>query len=320
MATSTVAASRRARLAIAAGSVLGMLLAQPCAAQVAAGTVVVIVNQDNPVENLSLAELRDILSGQRTYWSAGKPVSLIVMPDPGTPERQTVLSVVLAMNEALYKKHWVGRVFRGESASAPMTADSADAIARAVAQTRGAIGLVAQAAPNVKAVRINGALPGEAAYPLRSASGSSAAPARSALSVELMFTPGVLQQALSLKAELKVEKMDSFGALALVGAGAEQRKAYADKVAGVTAVVILGEDALKAASEVEFSVPIICVNAAGATAAKNKIIRIFDGASAPAAAKAVAPGEVAAAIGSGRDVALKGQVGPTIQAVLTALK
>ena len=156
------------RLAIVLCSVLGMLLAQPSAAQVATGTVVtVIVNQDNPVENLSLAELRDILSGQRTYWSAGRPVSLILMPGPGTAERRTVLSVVLGMNEASYKKHWVGRVFRAESASAPTTADSPDVVARAVARIRGAIGLVAHAAPNVRVVRINGALPGDADYPLR---------------------------------------------------------------------------------------------------------------------------------------------------------
>jgi hypothetical protein len=284
--------------------------------------VTVIVNQDNPVENLSLADLRDILSGQRAYFSAGRPVSLIVMPGAGTPERQAVLSVVLAMNEASYKKYWVGRVFRAESASAPITADSSDAVVHAVAQTRGAIGLVAQAAPNVRIVRINGALPGEAAYPLRSASGSSSpAPAsRSAHAVELMFTPGVVQQAVAIKAALSAEKVESFGALALVGASAEQRKAYADKVAGATAVVILGEDALKAAAEVEFSVPIICVNAAGATAAKGKVIRVFDGASAPASAKAAAPAEVAGLIGAGKEVALKGDVGPTIQAVLAALK
>jgi ABC-type phosphate transport system substrate-binding protein len=164
-----------ARLAIVLWSVLGMLLAQPCASQVAIGTVVtVIVNQDNPVENLSLAELRDILSGQRTYWSARRPVSLILMPGRGTAERRTVLNVVLAMNEASYKKHWLGRVFRAEAARAPITADSPDGVARAVARTRGALGLVAQAAPNireaapnVRVVRINGALPGDAGYPLR---------------------------------------------------------------------------------------------------------------------------------------------------------
>src|SRR5262245_58891002 len=189
-----------ARLAIVLCYLLGMLLARPCAAQVATGTVVtVIVNQDNPVENLSLADLRDILSGQRTYWSAGHPVSLILMPALGTPERQTVLNVALAMNEASYKKHWVGRVFRGESASAPTVADSQDAVAQTVARTRGAIGLVSRAVPNVRVVRINGALPGDAGYPLRPANASPAGHG-----VELLFTPSVLEQTLALRGALKV--------------------------------------------------------------------------------------------------------------------
>jgi len=149
---------------------------------------------------------------------------------------------------------------------------------------------------------------------------TAAATNGSAQSVELVFTPGSVQQALAIKSALKVEKLDSFGALALVGASPERRKAYADRVAGITAVVILGEDALKAASQVEFSVPIICVNAAGATVAKNKIIRVFDRATAPANAKAVGPGEVAGLIAAGREVSLKGDVGSVVQAAVMALK
>jgi len=146
--------------------------------------------------------------------------------------------------------------------------------------------------------------------------------AGSAQSVEMVFTPGVIQQALALKGALKVDKTDSFGALALVGASPERRKAYAEKVAGVTAVVILGEDAMKAAALVEFGVPAIIVNSAAPTAAKGRVIRVFDAASAaaPATAKAAAPGAVAELMGSGHEVALKGDVGPIIQAVLAALK
>jgi hypothetical protein len=141
-------------------------------------------------------------------------------------------------------------------------------------------------------------------------------------SIELMFTPSVVQQALMLKAALKLEKMDSFGALALVGASAERTKAYADRVAGVTAVVVLGEDALKAAANVQFSVPIIVIEGTGPTAAKNKVIRLFaaGSAKAPASAKAAAAGEVAGLIGAGTDVALKGDVNVLVQAVLDTLK
>jgi hypothetical protein len=145
----------------------------------------------------------------------------------------------------------------------------------------------------------------------------------SAQSVEIVFTPGVVQQALALKGSLKVEKIDAFGALALVGASPERTKAYADKVAALTAVIVLGEDALKASAHVEFSVPVILVNAAGPTAAKSRIIRVFEpsSATAPPAAKVVASsGVVADLIGSAKEVALKGDIGPVVQALLLALK
>ncbi len=146
------------------------LLAQAVSAQAPTGRdVAVIVNRENPLDSLSLAELRAILSGLRTYWRPGRPVALIVMPDPGAIERQIVLRVVLSMDEAAYRKHWVARVFRAESASAPISEGSPETIRRAVARIRGAIGIVPlQAAePDVKVVRIDGKLPGDSSYPLR---------------------------------------------------------------------------------------------------------------------------------------------------------
>src|SRR5689334_12794320 len=91
-------------------------------------------------------------------------------------------------------------------------------------------------------------------------------------SVELVFTPGVLQQAVGLKGALHVEKVGSFSALALVGASPERKKAYGDKVAHDTAIVIFGEDALKAVADVECTVAVIVVNATGPTAARGRVI------------------------------------------------
>ncbi len=147
----------------------------------------------------------------------------------------------------------------------------------------------------------------------------------SAQNVEMVFTPGASEQALALKAALKVDKANVvwFGALALVGASPDRKKAYAEKVAHNTAVVIVGEDALKAVSEIEFSVPVIVVNAAGPCAAKGTIIRVFDAAStaAPAAAMVItSPAMVSDAVRSGKNVMLKGDVGPAVQALLVALK
>ena len=88
--------------------------------------------------------------------------------------------------------------------------------------------------------------------------------------VELVYTPGALHQAVSLKDSLKVDVVHSSSALALVGAPADRKKAYGDKVTGVTAVVIVGEDALKAVADVEFDAAVILVNATGPTAARGE--------------------------------------------------
>jgi|SRR5262245_21574970 len=142
----------------------------------------------------------------------------------------------------------------------------------------------------------------------------------SAQSVELVFTPGVLQQAVSLKGALKVDKVDSFSALALVGASGERKKAYADKVAGDTAVVILGEDALKAVADVEFSVTIIVLNASGPTAAKGRVFRVYEAGAPAGATPVVSSATVRGLLGGGHEIPLKGAAGPTIQAVLEAIR
>lgn len=155
--------------------VLGLALAtlqflQPVSGQSAPPTdVAIIVNRQNSIDNLSLEDLRNILLGRRTHWSPGRPISLIVLPSTGANERNIVLRKVVSMDEGAYRKHWLGRVFRAESASAPTTADSLDMIRRAVSRIPGAIGVVslATAGSDVKVVRINEMLPGHPSFPLR---------------------------------------------------------------------------------------------------------------------------------------------------------
>lgn len=141
-----------------------------------------------------------------------------------------------------------------------------------------------------------------------------------AQTVELVYTPGMLQQAVALKDSLKVALVHASSALSLVGASAERKKAFGEKVAGATAVVIYGEDALKAAADVEFSVPVIIVNSTGRTAARAQIIRVFDLASAPPGAIPAGSSPVATVIASAREVSLKGPVNAVVQAVIVALK
>ena len=148
-----------------------------------------------------------------------------------------------------------------------------------------------------------------------------AATVSSAQSVEVLFTPTVLQQAVALKENLKVGRLESSSALSLVGAPAEKRKAYSDKASSATAVIILGEDALKAVADLEFSSTVILVNASGQTAAKGRVVRVFDGAGAPASAQPVSTASaVKGLMGTENEVAFKGPANTVIQGVLDALK
>ena len=146
------------------------------------------------------------------------------------------------------------------------------------------------------------------------------APADTDQGVELVFTPAVLQQVVALKGTLQTERVESFSALALVGASPARKKAYGDKVANTTAVVILGEDALKAVADVAFTTPVILLNATGQTAAKGRVIRVFDGAAPPGAAAVASAAAVKGLLGTEKEVALKGPAGTVIQGVLDALK
>ncbi len=144
----------------------------------------------------------------------------------------------------------------------------------------------------------------------------------SAQTIELVFTPVVAEQAVAVKGALRLHKVDSFNALALVAATPERKETYRAKLSAASMIVIVGEDALKATGEMEFTAPVILVNAAGRIAARNRVVRVFDaevGASQPSAVE-VAPAAIAYVMRSSNVSAFKGEVAPLVQAVVDALK
>jgi ABC-type phosphate transport system substrate-binding protein len=147
-------------LTIVVGAVLGMSLPPEARAQ-----IVVVVNPRNPVRNLSLEELRRLYLGRTTSFRQNQPVMLLEQADA----RRAFYRSALGMNEARVKRHWIGIVFSGETATPPRTIAGVDELKRAVAQNAGAIGFLDVAAtdPSVKVLTINGLHPGDAAYPLR---------------------------------------------------------------------------------------------------------------------------------------------------------
>jgi hypothetical protein len=129
--------------------------------------VAVVVRQDLPVDNLTYAELRKILLGDRQFWPSNIRVTLLIRA-PVAPERDAVIKGVLQMTEAQFRQYWIGKVFRAESTGAPKTVMSNDVAASLVNSIPGSIAFIesTRVPRNLKVLRIDGLLPGERGYPL----------------------------------------------------------------------------------------------------------------------------------------------------------
>jgi ABC-type phosphate transport system substrate-binding protein len=130
--------------------------------------IAVVVNPDTPVSDLSLEEVRKIFLGDRQYWSAKLPVVLLIRA-PVSREREVALQVVYQMDEVRFKRYWIAKIFRAESATAPKVVYSNDMANELTAALPGAITFIdaRDVHPGLKVVRVDGHLPSESDYPLR---------------------------------------------------------------------------------------------------------------------------------------------------------
>jgi ABC-type phosphate transport system substrate-binding protein len=134
-----------------------------CVAQT--GDIAVAVSQKNPVDHLSIQEVRQIFAGEKRSWTGGSPIKLFVRA-PGARER-VVLLKLLGMSEGEYKRYWTAAVFRGEAQSEPVALFSNGMQKEAIGIYPGAVALVSMqdVKSGMKMVRVEGHMPGEAGYP-----------------------------------------------------------------------------------------------------------------------------------------------------------
>jgi hypothetical protein len=150
---------------IALGAVL---LAAPSRAPSSASEPHAIVdNRSNPLNEVSLSDLRKISRGQRARWSNGRRVT-IVMRDPGTPERDAILRTLYGLDEEEYRRGFLQAIFAGEASEAPKMLATPNGVLRFVFNVPGAIGYVraSDVDASVKTLRVDGRLPGDAGYRL----------------------------------------------------------------------------------------------------------------------------------------------------------
>jgi ABC-type phosphate transport system substrate-binding protein len=128
----------------------------------------IIVNKSNPIDNLSVAELRRLFLAQQTQWSDRHRVTLVML-QPGQPERESVLRVIYRMTESSLDRYFLHAQYVGEIESMPKLLASAAGARKFIVNVPGAIGYVrfSEVDGSVKVVRVNGHLPGESGYPLQ---------------------------------------------------------------------------------------------------------------------------------------------------------
>jgi hypothetical protein len=154
----------RALLAALCGLAALALAPAPALAQ-ARQDIAVVVNASVPVDNLSRAELRRILLGDREFWPSGDRVKLLIRA-PVARERDAAVKDLCDMTEAQFRQHWIGKVFRAEIPSAPKIVYSDEMTLDQAARLPGAIAFIE--APRVgrglKILKIDGRSPGQPGY------------------------------------------------------------------------------------------------------------------------------------------------------------
>lgn len=130
-------------------------------------TLAIVVHPSNPVENLSMAELRRIFLGEEGHWPDGRRLTLVMM-EVGEPERKAVLQQICRMDESDYRKAILHRLYTGELLVSPKTLSNPTHVRGFVFNVPGAIGYLraADVDESVKVIRIDGHLPDDEGYPL----------------------------------------------------------------------------------------------------------------------------------------------------------
>jgi ABC-type phosphate transport system substrate-binding protein len=137
----------------------------------AASGFTVLVNEGNSAQSLSLNELKDIFQGERTFWGKDQKIHLVVGPK-GTPERSFCLSQIYGQTESKFKRHWIGKIFRGEAVVAPKEIPATESLYAYLKERRGAIAIVpsdqvdAASLEGIKVLRIDDKTPADPGYPL----------------------------------------------------------------------------------------------------------------------------------------------------------
>jgi ABC-type phosphate transport system substrate-binding protein len=131
------------------------------------GPLAIVVNKSNPVDDLSMEELRKYFLLEHDHWPNGRKTTVLMLP-AGTPERDLALRAVYRFTEGEFAQYFIKENFTGRIRSSPKELISALNVRKFVFNVPGAIGyLRAQEVDDtVKVIRVDGRAPNDPGYPL----------------------------------------------------------------------------------------------------------------------------------------------------------
>lgn len=131
--------------------------------------VAIIVNKDNPINELSFRELTALFELQQQFWKSGSRVHVVIL-QAGRPERNVMLKTVYHRTDEGLNKYWLNRMFKAEITDLPQIEPSAEQAKLEVVKRVNAIGFIdaSKVDDSVKVLRIDGLLPGAEKYRLKS--------------------------------------------------------------------------------------------------------------------------------------------------------
>jgi hypothetical protein len=129
---------------------------------------IVVVHETVTVEDLSLADLRELALGRRRFWPGGARIELIVEAQPGVGRRAFV-ETLGRMSDLQFQQYWIGQVFSQRATRAPRAAPDRRLALALVSAIPGALAVVEGGAlpPRTRALTIDGLPPSDPRYPLR---------------------------------------------------------------------------------------------------------------------------------------------------------
>ena len=129
--------------------------------------LMVWVNEDNSVSDLSLQALKDIFHGDTQTWSDGERI-VIFVPPKGSPIRRAMLSTIYSMTEGRFQQFWLAKTYQFDVSSPPKEVGQNSILEALLKSTRGGITVLhsSEVLNGSKVLRIDGLSAEQKGYPL----------------------------------------------------------------------------------------------------------------------------------------------------------